>query len=525
MNNDILWGVCDCETDSFDYTGQDIKPFIWGILDSNGDYNVFWDTTEFTDYVRKSKIKYLYGHNGGKFDFLFPDVLSQFENGQVMIINSRIAKAKIGKTELRDSFLCLPCPLAKFGEKDDFDYSMLAREKRKLRSTSFKTKIEKYLKQDCVALFNAMERFISLYGFALTQAGASMATWEKMGGEVRRYGQRHDAIFRNYYYGGRTQVFEYANGVSGDFKLYDINSSYPYAMCDYHPVGTDYYESNDYVADNGGASFWHITAISRGALPVRTKRGTTFPNDDIPREFLITGWELQAGLDTKTLDIITARGLIPRRVESMRAYVEKFYNDRIISKANKDILGDMLAKIFMNSLYGRYGMNSEDFMDYKIIQTGTDRGDFHPYMVCGDNEIVQRPAKNKSFYDVALSASVTGFARANLWRALCSCDRPMYCDTDSVLCETFNAPVGDKLGEWKLEAEISEVWISGKKCYVFKQKDGKYKTAHKGISALDVSIDVIKRVAGGESVVIPKSAPNMKLDGTQKFFSRTMKKT
>lgn len=521
---DVKWGVCDCESDAFDYTGEDVKPFVWGLLDSDGTYNIFWDTKKFTDYVRASDIKYLYGHNSGKFDFMFPEILSELEAGKIMLINSRLAKAKIGNTELRDSFLCLPAPLAKFGEKDDFDYSMLARDKAGKRNTDFKQKIEKYLHQDCVALFNAMSRFVERYGFALTQAGASMKAWEDMGGEVRRYGKGHDDIFRQYYYGGRTQVFEYADGIKGNFKLFDINSSYPFAMCSDHPVGTDYYSSKDYKSAHG-ASFWDVYAVSRGALAVKTKLGTVFPDSLEPAHFKCTGWELRAGMDTGTLEIISASGLIPRRTESMKKYIMRYFDERISAKANKDIIGDVLAKIFMNSLYGRYGMNSADFKDYKIIESSANMDGWEPYIRCGDYEIVQRDSATKSYYDVALSASVTGLARANLWRAICSSKRPIYCDTDSVLCEDFNAQQGDKLGEWKLECEPEQIWIAGKKCYAFLLPDGKYKTAHKGMSKLDVEVNDIIRAAGGDEVVIPKSAPNMKFDGSQKFFNRTMKRT
>lgn len=348
--NDKTWAVFDCETDAFDYSGERVEPFIWGTLTSDGVYISFWDTQEFCDWVRESKIDYAYAHNGGKFDTLFPTVLANLEDGKIMLINGRLAKAKIGKTEIRDSYLCLPAPLSKFGEKDDFDYTMLERGKSDKRKKDYKQKIEKYLHQDCVALYNAMERFIALYGFALTQAGASMATWEKMGGEVRRYGLKHDTDFRPYYYGGRTQALEYADGVEGDFKLYDINSSYPYAMTQRHPVGTDYYISRDYANANP-ASFWDITAISRGCLPTKTPRGTVYYNDDVAREYKCTGWELQAGIDTGTLDIISARGMIPARFETMRDYVLKYYNERKEAKATGDTIGDLLAKIFMNSLY------------------------------------------------------------------------------------------------------------------------------------------------------------------------------
>ena len=521
--NDELWAVADCETDSF--CGENINPFIWGLLDSDGHYQVFWSTPEFTDYSRASNIKWLYAHNGGKFDWFFPEIISEFEEGKIMLINGRLAKAKIGKTELRDSFLCLPVALAKFGEKDDFDYSILDKKHSKDRAGKNKNKIEKYLKQDCVALFNAMERFTTLYGFALTQSGAALKTWEAMGGEKRRYGKKHDNEFRQFFYGGRTEVFKYAAGVEGRFELWDIKSSYPDSMRAQHPCGQNYYCTSDY-RNVSGASFWELKAVSRGALPVKTKTGTSFPNSEVPNTFYCTGWELQAGLDTGTLDIIKAVGLIPEKFESMSPYVEKFYAEKLAAEKSGDIIGRELAKVFMNSCYGKFGSNPDEYRDYKIIKAGERSGDWLPHVDCGEYEIVQRDSAQKQYYDVAMAASITGHARAKLWRAICAADNVFYCDTDSILCEQLNGQkIGKELGNWDLECVVNKIWIAGKKCYALEKENGDYKIAHKGVSRLDVEIEDIKRAAEGEIVEIIKSAPSMSVAGVQKFFNRKIKRT
>lgn len=521
--SDILWAVADCETDSFD--GKEISPFVWGILDSDGNYNCFWNTKEFTDYVRASGLKYLYAHNGGKFDWFFPEIISEFEEGKIMLINSRLARAKIGKTELRDSFLCLPVPLSKFGEKDDFDYSILNRELKNERFKNNKQKIEKYLRQDCVALFNAMERYTTKYGHALTQSGAALKTWENMGGEKRRYGKKHDDNFRKYFYGGRTQVFKYANGISGNYQLWDIKSSYPDSMRDEHPCGADYYETTDYQTAPG-ASFWTLTAISRAALPIKTKFGTSFPDSELPQEFNCTGWELKAGIDTGTLKIISARGLIPLRFENMRPYVEKFYSEKLEAEKIGDTIGRELAKVFMNSCYGKFGSNPDEYKDYKIIKVGENKKGWLPHVDRGEYEIVQRDSQVKNYFDVAMAASITGHARAKLWRAICSSKNVFYCDTDSILCEELvSQKIGKELGNWDLECLIKKIWIAGKKCYVFEKENGKYKIAHKGISKLDIQIEDIKRAAAGEVVEIEKSAPAMSVSGKQKFFNRKIRRT
>lgn len=535
MSKEKLWAVADCETDAFD--GRTVAPFVWAYVASDGSREVFWRTADFCDWLRNFD-GVIYAHNGGRFDWLMPDIISEFDNGQIKLINGRVAKVKAGKAELRDSWLCLPAALAKFGEKDDFDYTLLLREKSHTRGAN-KAKIEKYILQDCIALFNAMSRFIERHGFALTQAGAALKTWENMGGEKRRYGPEHDARFRPYYFGGRCEAIEYGAPIIGDFEMYDINSSYPAAMSQEHTCGTDFYTTTNYK-DAHPSSFWIVRGISNGALGIREKNKTVFPRDNSVREYHCTGHEIHAALEFGALDIIEARGLVPRRFETFKPYVDKFFAERAAAKAAGDTVGDTIAKIFLNSLYGKYGANPETYKDYKVVSAGERERGWSLSQTLAEHDILERPTERPEYFDVAVAASITGYARATLLRAMLASKRVMYCDTDSILCEEFGGVEGSLLGQWKKEAEVKKAWIAGKKCYAFLLKDTEpkddkkrgvkkgdpiYKTAHKGISKLDATVEDIKQAAAGEEVKIAKSAPNMKLNGAQVFFSRTMKKT
>lgn len=341
------WGTADCETDAFD--GKEVRAFVWAICLSDGFRHVFWSTEEFTDYLLNDEEGgVLYAHNGGKFDWLMEGIIEHLEPGDIKIINSRLAKAKLGNWELRDSFLCLPSALAKFGGKLDFDYSRLLRENSHHRLTKNKQKIEEYILADVVSLFAPMEIFINKYGFALTQAGAALKTWEAMGGEKRRYGKAHDDVFRQYYFGGRCEVFEYGAPIRGQFELFDIVSSYPRAMCVDHPCGTDYYCSSDYK-NAPGWSFWKISARSRGAFARRGNNCTEFPTDAIDT-FFTTGWELNVALEMGICEVYHAEGLIPRRTETLKPYIERYFADKTKAEEMGDKAGREIAKIFLNSV-------------------------------------------------------------------------------------------------------------------------------------------------------------------------------
>lgn len=525
------WAVADCETDAFD--GQAVAPFIWAVMTSEGEREIFWDTGEFVAFLREFD-GICYAHNGGKFDWLMPGIVEHLEHGNVKIINSRLASAKLGKCELRDSFLCLPSALAKFGAKLEFNYEHVARRHSAKRKTQFKKEIEEYIIGDVAALFAPMEIFIAKFGFCLTQAGAALKTWEAMGGEKRRYGKAHDDIFRPFYFGGRCEVFEYGAPLRGQFQMFDIVSSYPAAMEKMHPCGTDYYTSGDYQ-NAPGASFWVLDADSKGAFPKKEKLATTFPHRrDI---YHVTGWELRAALETGTATIYSAIGYIPRREESLKPYIQRFFADKAEAEEKGDKAGREIAKIFLNSLYGKYGSNPENYKDYKIIPAGElfaidpifktrkHGPEWGLELMSGDFDIISRPAQNPQYYDVALAASVTGYARAELWRAICNSTRPMYCDTDSLLCERMDYNIGKNLGQWKKEHDVYAAYIAGKKLYALNIGDGQYKTAHKGVSKMDVELEDIIRACKGEVVDIMRSAPSIKINGKQTFINRRIKKT
>ncbi len=107
----------DFETDPFLYL-RDPEPFCCGLY-TGDDYWQFWgdDCAERVAEVIAENRFTVYAHNGGKFDFYY---LLKYFDEKIKVINGRIGKAQLGDSELIDSYLFLPVPLAAM-EKDDFD--------------------------------------------------------------------------------------------------------------------------------------------------------------------------------------------------------------------------------------------------------------------------------------------------------------------------------------------------------------------------------------------------------------------
>lgn len=506
--------VIDFETDPFEF-GKVPEPFACGYYDADT-YQEFWGAdcvVQLMDFLKDEPPKVIYAHNGGKFDFYF---LLDYLDEKLMLINGRISRATILNDlhELRDSFLILPMPLKTHGKK-----VISYRKFRKQFREKYKRDILNYLKYDCESLFDWVKRFRDLYGNGLTLAGAAFKQLKQTDYPTGNTYEEFDSFFRPFYFGGRVQCFK-VGAHYGQFKYVDINSAYPFAMMSKHWCGSRYTEQ--FVIPKTGDFFAHIKAISRGCLPIKVDGKLFFPNDNIVREYKVTGWEVLAGLETATLDIVEViRIYKPAFTASFSEYVDKFFALKKAAEERGDDTERTFAKLMLNSCYGKFGQDGRKFEEFAITGFGMfpEGGDWKPY---ADTEtghsIYSKSAPSETFYNVATAASITGFVRAYLWHAICKSDGVLYCDTDAILCETFNGDVGDKLGQWDVEAEPVEVYIAQRKMYALKMADGKTKKACKGVR---LSFNQIKNgVLTKENVNFKRAAPAFSLKYGARFFNK-----
>lgn len=538
----------DCETDPFK-AGRVPQPFLWGIYDGeSGEYWEFNTAKEVVEFLSRRKIV-VYAHNGGKFDYHYlRDDLNSDE--PIMVIAGRLARFKIGECEFRDSINILVNPLRAFA-KDEIDYSKLEPDVRHLHWEE----IRKYLRSDCVNLWNTVHAYHSRFGRTLTQAGASMKYWQK---EYKVPFQRQTAaqskMYREYYFGGRVQCFEKGYGEK-KFEVYDANSMYPYAMLFKHPLSPEGQLSTKLPPDNEiHRCLIRLDAIAKGCFPLRSEDNSLyFPHDEkTVREYFVSGWELVAALEMDAVKIINIKQVhyFTQTVDFVD-YVTHFYNERKIAKANDDKMGDVFAKLFLNSLYGKFASDPAKYREYVITHRETmakwcTKTEDHPEPFIdigpwGERRLLQRPLpadrQLKGYYNVATAASVTGFARAHLFKGLCKSSGVLYCDTDSIAAENAsNLDVGKELGQWKKEGSFDLYGIAGKKTYAFRDAvTGKYKTACKGVK---LEAEDILRIAKGETVLFNPEVPSYSIhrqaptyykeEGTvqtEAFTPRTVKMT
>lgn len=462
-------GTLDFETDPF-LSGRIPHPFACGIYFGENDYAILWASDSKRDFIdrcvsalRRLPKCTLYAHNGGRFDFHY--LLEYAEKSGIEIRNGRVTKMQIGQVTLKDSFPLMPFALEEF-RKTPIDYALFEADKRERH----RKEIEAYLLDDCRDLLALVVGFRAIVGERDTIGSAAFLQMRALGIDIVHMNETHDEMFRPFYFGGRVEAFK--KGVfHGSFKYLDINSAYPLAMCSSHAHGGDYKHGRTLPrGETLGPCFVRCIATSNGALPIRTAEGNlSFPHGT--HEFSVTGWEIAAGIATRTLTIDKVLDVWkPQSFINFREYVEKFYALRTMAKNTGDGIKRLAYKYLLNSGYGKFAQNPRDFREYRLAKYGQNVPGYDWETDFGDISLWSKSSyRGFGFFDVATGASITGFVRAMLWKAICKSKGVLYADTDSLICQSTALPMGNKLGEWKMEhaphVRVTEARIAGKKLY------------------------------------------------------------
>jgi hypothetical protein len=547
--------IFDSETDPF-LQGRIVKPFTCGFyLPDTGEYKDFWGDDCIDQFFQWLSENFsdqelcIFAHNGGNFDFYF--FLKYFEpNHKPFIINGRLVQIMAGGQEFRDSFTMIPVGLGNY-DKGEIDYRCFERGFRDI----YKEEILIYQKRDCTSLAELVVSWFSMFGSKLTMASVALNMLRSYHG-FETMGQSIDADMRPYYFGGRNECFE-TGEIIGNFKIYDINSSYPDVMKKYnHPISScPRYERRI----TNKTHFAFIRARSHGALPIRNKDGSlSFPHGVF--DFFACIHEIKAGLETGTLKILSVYHTIYFDNETnFGSFIDHFYSLRLEASENKDEINKLFYKLVMNSSYGKFAQDPRKFESwifdpdeipspaYCDICHDIETNQLAPIecLTCKDKvtspygwylhtmkegkAIYAAPqrVRGSNFFNVATAASITSAARASLLKGISAATRPVYCDTDSIICYDLKEGEGielhpSKLGAWDIEKEGDAVYIAGKKLYAVYQNGVEVKKASKGVK---LTGEEIKRVCKGEIIEYANPVPKFSFTKETKFTTRRIRKT
>ena len=189
-----------------------------------------------------------------------------------------------------------------------------------------------------------------------------------------------------------------------------------------------------------------------------------------------------------------------------RSYVERLYTIR--TKYDKNDPMNLIAKLLMNSLYGKFGMKSEssivtvydsrNSIDREIVTKLLEESPelIQDHIRIGHHLLLQTSAKHYQYdqkeemyhgldVNVAIASLITASARVLMSNVKNDPDMKVYyTDTDSIVTDTPLPKhlVGGGLGQFKLEYEIKKAVFLAPKVYGIVTTDGKEIIKVKGLT-------------------------------------------
>lgn len=563
--------ILDFETDPFDdVLKEEILPFVCELYSDQFGSVVIWDEN-FDRFIQKvvTAIEGLpdaytiYAHNGGKFDYLF---LVRHLRGSVKFKGRAIMSCKIGNHELRDSLHILPEKLAAW-KKDHFDYSKMKRCSR----AKYREEILAYLHSDCVYLFDIVKSFVGEFGLKISIGQAAFSELKKSY-KVENVSEQSDEFLRRYFFGGRVECIA-GRGVfdsrtrPGDFKLYDVNSMYPYVMANFkHPTSNEYNWRRGDISDD--TVFIDLECENHGAFVSRDKQNALDASPEQRRgRFYVTRWEYDVAIKYGLIEGVRVIGVVDNLVRNdFSNFITPMYNRRRLVKRQMEDLRlagkedttdyeelkkqDLFLKYLLNNSYGKFAQNPRNFKEYYY----TDAGEAPPkewmsFLEGASDEIrhkfsmpIERadefaiwakPSPGRRYNNVGTAASITGAARAVLLEAIQLADEPIYCDTDSLICRSLATNDIDvaRLGAWKLEQSFDRVIIAGRKLYACEVQgypDGhekRIKIRSKGAQAGALNWSSFEKMLDDEIITTINKAPTISKTGNQIYMKRRIRAT
>jgi hypothetical protein len=311
--------------------------------------------------------------------------------------------------------------------------------------------------------------------------------------------------------------------LKGDYKpkgytglyYYDVNSLYPTCMAHLEmPTGKPVVFEGDILAYEPkafGFFYCKITSPEYLEHPILQRRIKTA--DGVRTIAGLGSWEgwifseeMRNAMDYGyQFEIIRGYKFIRKNI--FGEYINKLYDLR--QKYSKDDPMNLIAKLLMNSLYGKFGMKStsskveiynmdkpeeqkslSDILDdYGEFIQDTIRVGQHTIIVMHDLSNYSYSMDNDMYHglnvNIGIASAITSYGRMFMSRFKNDPDCKLYySDTDSIVVDRplHSKYVGNKLGQFKLEHHIREAVFLAPKVYGFNTMDGQEVVKIKGVA-------------------------------------------
>lgn len=501
----------------------------------DGEFKHFEKMEDFLEhsFSYKNDVSIFYCHNGGRYDFLFLlEAVVKRKNKKYVVHDmiprgssllslriSQLEKAykegskwfceetghEINKNqwhdeskgiyrfktiEFRDSTAILPFSLDSLCKNFDVSYKKRKIDYEKIQKVT--PELIEYLEHDCRGLYEVIEKYrnwplIQKAGTAQTMASQSLKVFRTfLRKPIRSLNSSVDEFVRQSYFGGRTEIFKplFMGNQKNTLKCYDVNSLYPTIMRDNDfPVGF-LTTMNEY--DPKMMGFWHVFVHVPENLyipplgTVMTVNGT--------KKFIFPVGKFEGVWTTAELEYAKKFGVkilwckkghvFENGGPIFKDFIENLYKIRLSAKPKS--VDDILAKLLMNSCYGRFGIKRQR----ESVEFDQGQQDISPIasLNFGKNEIIRLVKKpkflDKTFSHVGIASWVTSHARIYIHKQFVKYQSGLYYgDTDSAFIRE-KIPTGSNLGEMKFEYEVDGACFLLPKTYMVTSFDKIFKKSN-----------------------------------------------
>lgn len=298
-------------------------------------------------------------------------------------------------------------------------------------------------------------------------------------------------IARTSYHGGRTECFKIGEYDNGPYYKLDINSMYPFVMRSYqYPVCFEFRYTNPNPGKTRRTAETHSILADCTIAPkqpyfvYRKDNRNIYPVGQF--RTVLTTEEYLLAYDNEWIREVHDV-CVYRKRPIFTEYVDFFYKCKQQAGTDGKPLIRAFAKLYLNSLYGKFGQRG--FVDRVLGDDSTTVIRVsHGYNIRTQERFTIRQVGHQVLYSskggesynafCAIAAHVTANARLYLYDTILRMGRDncFYCDTDSIICNTDGLARlegmidNDKLGYWKVEGISENVTITAPKHYTFGQK-------------------------------------------------------
>lgn len=292
-----------------------------------------------------------------------------------------------------------------------------------------------------------------------------------------------DEAIRHAYKGGWTYCDKrFSNRVIGEGLVFDVNSLYPWAMryCRL-PIGKPLFFKGKYKQDNFYDLFIQRFScqfkIKPNHLPTIQKKGNfhkfneseyleSSVNKDGENEIVtLTLTSVDLKLFLEHYEVFNMEYIDGYKFQSSANMFNDYIDYWINVKINSELQGNkamrQIAKLMLNSLYGKFGLNPH--CATKHVEYDKTNDIVH---LVNDEEELREPIY------IPMACFITAYAREKTIRTAQSVyPRFMYADTDSIHIWGKEIPENievhkTKLGAWKNELEFEQAKYLRQKCYM-----------------------------------------------------------